>query len=74
MRIGPIEIALILVAVVAIFGTKNLPMFGKKAGEAVKDLKENSKEITEAIKAVKTEVKEIKEVVTIDLNVEENHV
>lgn len=73
MRIGPMEIILILLVVAAVFGTKNLPVFGKKAGEAVKDFKENSKELTDVMKTVNNEVKEIKEAVTIDLKEPVNH-
>lgn len=68
MRIGPMEIILIVLVITVVIGTKNLPAFGKKAGTAVKEFKENSKEITEAVKAVNTEIKDIKDAVTLDLS------
>lgn len=73
MRIGPFEIALIFAVAVAVIGTKNLPSFGKKAGEAVRDFKVNSKDITDAVKVVKDEIDDVKEVLTLDLKNEENH-
>jgi len=71
MRFGPMEILLILLLVGAVVGTKNLPKLGKKAGEAVKELKDNSSEITDAVKAVNNEVKELKDAVTLDLKAED---
>ena len=67
MRIGMMEIVIILLAVGAVVGSKQLPMFGRKAGKAVKELKINSKEFTDAVKSVKEEINDIKDLVTIDL-------
>ena len=67
MRIGPLEIALILIVVGMLIGTKQLPAFGRKAGEAVKDFKVNSKDMTDAVKVVKSEIDDVKNAITMDL-------
>jgi len=71
MRIGPMEIILILLAVTAVVGTKQLPKLGRAAGQAANTMKENTKEFTAAIKAVEDEMKDIKEMVTVDITSEE---
>lgn len=73
MRIGMMEILIILLVVGAVAGSQQLPMIGKKAGKAVKELKKNSKEFTEAMKSVKEEMNDIKDMVTIDLTDEVNN-
>ena len=40
MRIGPTEIFMILIAVLIIFGPKNLPKLGKMFGQTMKGFKE----------------------------------
>lgn len=67
MRIGPLEIILILALIIAVFGSGNLPKLGRKAGESIRGFKENSKEITETVKFVKDEVEDIKKVISDDL-------
>jgi len=73
MRIGFMEILIVLVGIGAVVGSKQLPLIGRKAGKAVKEVKKNSKEFTEAIKSVKEEIDDIKDIVTIDLTDEVNN-
>jgi len=71
MRVGPMEIILILGAVGALVGTQKLPKLGKAAGEAVKTMKDNTKEFTEAVKLVDDEMKDIKGMVALDTELKE---
>ncbi|MDY2777356.1 MAG: twin-arginine translocase TatA/TatE family subunit [Collinsella sp.] len=40
MRLGPMELAAILIVVLLIFGPKNLPKLGKAFGSTVKNIRE----------------------------------
>lgn len=40
MRLGPLELVVILVVVLLIFGPKNLPKLGKAFGSTVKNIRE----------------------------------
>ncbi len=40
MRLGPMELAVILIVVLLIFGPKNLPKLGKAFGSTVKNIRE----------------------------------
>ena len=71
MRIGPVEIIFIVLAIAVLVGTQKLPKLGKAAGQAVNTMKENTKEFTEAIKVVDDEMKDIKEMASIDFTSEE---
>lgn len=68
IRLGPLEIILIVLGIALVIGTTNLPTLGKKAGLAVKEFKENSKDITDVVKSVNSEIKDIKTAVTMDLS------
>lgn len=61
MRIGLIEIALIVIAIAAVVGTQQLPKFGKAAGQAAKAVKDSTKELTDAIKVAEGEINDIRE-------------
>ena len=57
MSIGPLQIIIILLIVVLIFGTKKLRNVGKDLGGAVHDFKEGLKEGTESEKTDTTTAK-----------------
>lgn len=57
MAIGPLQIIIILLIVVLIFGTKKLRNVGKDLGGAVHDFKEGLKEGTESEKTDTTTAK-----------------
>lgn len=67
MRIGPMEITLILVVCLVVFGAKNLPGIGAKAGKAVKEFKLNTKDFSDSVKLLNNEVQDIKKVITDDI-------
>ncbi|PKL25491.1 MAG: twin-arginine translocase TatA/TatE family subunit [Spirochaetae bacterium HGW-Spirochaetae-3] len=46
-RIGPMELILILVIALVIFGPKKLPEIGKALGNAIREFKKHSSKITE---------------------------
>lgn len=48
-RIGPMELILILVIALVIFGPSKLPEVGRSLGKAINEFKNSSKEITEDI-------------------------
>lgn len=43
-RIGPMEIALILVVALLIFGPSKLPQLGRSVGESIREFKKSFKE------------------------------
>ena len=53
--IGPLELVIILVVVLLIFGPKNLPKLGASLGKTVKNVKEGMKEETTEPAAVEVE-------------------
>lgn len=67
---GPLEIVIILVVILVLFGPKNLPKLGTAIGKAVKNLREGlggGKKVEEAEEpAAKAESKEEIEVEVID--------
>lgn len=44
MRLGPMELVLILVIVVVLFGATRLPQLGRGIGEGIKNLKKGLRE------------------------------
>lgn len=48
-RIGPMELILILVIALVIFGPKKLPEIGKAVGEAIKQFRKTSEKVTDEI-------------------------
>ncbi len=48
-RIGPMELILILVIALVVFGPKKLPEIGKAIGEAIRQFKKHSEKVTEEI-------------------------
>ena len=55
-RIGPMELILILVIALVIFGPKKLPEIGKAIGTAIKEFKKHTNSVTESFnEAVNTE-------------------
>ena len=48
-RIGPMELILILVLALVIFGPSKLPEVGRSLGKAINEFKNSSKEITDDI-------------------------
>ena len=62
MRLGPMELVVILVVVLLIFGPKNLPKLGKAVGETVKSVREGMEsETKEEAKEAEAEVVEDEE-------------
>lgn len=49
-RIGPLELVLVLVAALVIFGPSKLPEIGKALGKSVKEFKNHISSITESEK------------------------
>ena len=52
-NIGWLEIAIVLLIVLVLFGGKFLPKFGKNAGESTKEFKKAAKELKEVVKEKK---------------------
>lgn len=48
-RIGPMELILILVIALVIFGPKKLPEIGKALGNAIREFKKHSSKVTEEL-------------------------
>ncbi len=48
-RIGPMELILILVIALVIFGPKKLPEIGKAVGEAIRQFRKTSEKVTDEI-------------------------
>lgn len=61
MRLGPMELVIILVLVLVIFGPGKLPQLARAAGEAIagfrKQTEDVRKEINETVNEVKKEIK-----------------
>lgn len=56
-RIGPMEILLVVVVALLIFGPSKLPQLGKSVGESLKEFKKSMKGISEEINSDGTEEK-----------------
>ena len=56
MRIGPMEIIIVLIIVILVFGVGKLPDIGKALGQGLKAFKGVEKDIQEEIKNVKADV------------------
>lgn len=48
-RIGPMELILILVIALVIFGPKKLPEIGKAVGDAIRQFKKHSEKVSDEI-------------------------
>lgn len=48
MPIGPLEIVLLLVVVLLLFGAKKLPEIGKGLGEGIRELRHAGRELTQS--------------------------
>lgn len=48
-RIGPMELILILVIALVIFGPKKLPEIGKAVGDAIKQFRKSTEKVTDEI-------------------------
>jgi sec-independent protein translocase protein TatA len=51
-RIGPMELILILVIALVIFGPKKLPEIGKALGEAFKAFKKTQEDVTKEVSTI----------------------
>lgn len=56
--IGPMEITLIFIVVLLIFGPKSLPSLGRSFGQGLREFKKASSKFTEAIEDIDKEVEE----------------
>ncbi|TRZ90712.1 TatA/E family twin arginine-targeting protein translocase [bacterium] len=78
--IGPMELVLIFVVALLVFGPKKLPEIGRSVGKAIREFKKTSEEIKSRIeeeieasevkdvaKTLETEAKEIKDNLTKEL-------
>ena len=54
MRIGPMEIIIVLVIVVLIFGIGKLPELGKSLGQGLRSFKKAQDEMDTEVKSIKT--------------------
>ncbi|MGC9360123.1 MAG: twin-arginine translocase TatA/TatE family subunit [Anaerolineae bacterium] len=59
--LGPMELVIILLIAVAIFGTGKLADLGGSLGKGIKEFREATKEIDEASKDVKEVIDEVSE-------------
>lgn len=59
-RIGPTEMALILIALLIIFGPAKLPLLGKSVGETIREFRHSLRAAKEDEPAEPTEQKEHK--------------
>jgi sec-independent protein translocase protein TatA len=50
-RLGPLEITLILVVLLLLFGAKRLPEIGKSMGKSLKEFKSATKGLTDDVKS-----------------------
>ncbi|MFA4964911.1 MAG: twin-arginine translocase TatA/TatE family subunit, partial [Thermoleophilia bacterium] len=76
MNIGPMEIVIVLVLALLVFGPKRLPQAGRSLGRAVREFKKATDvarselgldEVTKGIREVKGGISDIKSSATIDL-------
>jgi sec-independent protein translocase protein TatA len=67
LRIGPVEIGLILVLVIILFGVGKLPKIGKSLGEGIKNFRKASTAQDEEAEA---EVKDTKEIEASEVKAE----
>jgi len=78
--IGPMELILIFVVALLVFGPKKLPEIGRSVGKAIREFKKTSEEIKsrieeeieasevkDVVKTLETEAKEIKDNLTKEL-------
>ena len=56
MRIGPMEIIIVLVIIIAIFGIAKLPDIGKSLGEGLRSFKKAQDEVDAEVKSIKATV------------------
>ncbi len=52
-RIGAMEIAVVLIVALLVFGPKRLPELGKSLGGAIKGFRDQTKEISEGVDEAK---------------------
>jgi sec-independent protein translocase protein TatA len=55
MRLGPVEIGLILIIVLIVFGVGKLPQVGNALGKGMREFRQASKDIAEAEKEIKAD-------------------
>ena len=58
MRIGPMEIIIVLVIVVLIFGVGKLPELGKSLGQGLRSFKKAQDEVETEVKSVKASMED----------------
>jgi len=58
MKIGPMEIIIVLVIVILIFGIGKLPQIGKSLGEGLRSFKKAQDEVDTEVKSVKASMEE----------------
>ena len=67
---GPLEIVIILVVILVLFGPKNLPKLGTAVGKAVKNLREGlggGKKVEEAEEPASKKAEEAKEEIEVEV-------
>jgi len=65
-NIGPLEIIVILVIILIIFGPGKLPQLGKSLGKAIRGFKGSVKEVEDTVTEVKDTVAEVKDAVKLE--------
>jgi sec-independent protein translocase protein TatA len=55
MRLGPVEIGLILIIVLIVFGVGKLPQVGSALGKGMREFRQASKDVAEAEKEIKAD-------------------
>jgi sec-independent protein translocase protein TatA len=71
-NIGPTEIIIILVIIIAIFGAGKLPEIGTALGKGIRNFKDTRKDAEKEVEKVKEEVKaEVKEKIEEKVGIKE---
>jgi len=60
-HLGPLELVIILVIVIIVFGVGKLPTIGSALGQGIKEFRHATKELDEATEEVKQVAKEVNE-------------
>ncbi len=58
MKIGPMEIIIVLVIVILIFGVGKLPELGKSLGQGLRSFKKAQDEVDTEVKSIKTSMED----------------
>ena len=60
LGIGPLELVLILIVALLVFGPDRLPTIGAKLGKAVREMRQLSREVTQGVNTMMEPVEELR--------------